>query len=219
MKKIISVFLVAVIVLSCAPCALAQDFDPNDEPKNEFALGYGAISNSNVLDVFTDVVSAIFGARFNNKKFLGPFSAEYFYHVSPLVGVGGITVFNHHAQDVLQNEQVTGKRTSNYFTILPAVKFNWLRKHKWGMYSKVGLGYTRAEYKTTGKGKQCLTVVVRNSFGTAPTRNENGFFNSTKHAGEGVGTSSVESIARKYSGTCSFKPESGVFTVSVILYE
>lgn len=154
MKKIISVFLVAVIVLSCAPCALAQDFDPNDEPKNEFALGYGAISNSNVLDVFTDVVSAIFGARFNNKKFLGPFSAEYFYHVSPLVGVGGITVFNHHAQDVMQNEQVTGKRTSNCFTILPAVKFNWLRKHKWGMYSKVGLGYTRAEYKTTGKDSE-----------------------------------------------------------------
>lgn len=107
-----------------------------------------------MLDVFTDVVSAIFGARFNNKKFLGPFSAEYFYHVSPLVGVGGITVFNHHAQDVLQNEQVTGKRTSNYFTILPAVKFNWLRKHKWGMYSKVGLGYTRAEYKTTGKDSE-----------------------------------------------------------------
>lgn len=154
MKKIISVFLVAVIVLSCAPCALAQDFDPNDEPKNEFALGYGAISNSNVLDVFTDVVSAIFGARFNNKKFVGPFSAEYFYHVSPLVGVGGITVFNHHTQDVLQSEQVTGKRTSNYFTILPAVKFNWLRKHKWGMYSKVGLGYTRAEYKTTGKDSE-----------------------------------------------------------------
>ena len=154
MKKIISVFLVAVIVLSCAPCALAQDFDPNDEPKNEFALGYGAISNSNVLDVFTDVVSAIFGARFNNKKFLGPFSAEYFYHVSPLVGVGGITVFNHHAQDVLQNEQVTGKRTSNYFTILPAVKFNWLRKHKWGMYSKGGVGYTRAEDKTTGKDSE-----------------------------------------------------------------
>ena len=154
MKKIISIFLVAVIVLSCAPCALAQDFDPNDEPKNELALGYGAISNSNVLDVFTDVVSAIFGARFNNKKFIGPFSAEYFYHVSPLVGVGGITVFNHHAQDVMQNEQVTGKRTSNYFTILPAVKFNWLRKHKWGMYSKVGLGYTRAEYKTTGKDSE-----------------------------------------------------------------
>lgn len=154
MKKIISVFLVAVIVLSCAPCALAQDFDPNDDPKNELALGYGAISNSNVLDVFTDVVSAIFGARFNNKKFVGPFSAEYFYHVSPLVGVGGITVFNHHTQDVLQSEQVTGKRTSNYFTILPAVKFNWLRKHRWGMYSKVGLGYTRAEYKTTGKDSE-----------------------------------------------------------------
>ena len=143
-------FIVAM-AMWCAPVAQAQDFDPNDEPKNELAVGYGAVSSSNVLDVFVDVVSAMFGARYQNDKFLGPFSAEYFYHVSPLVGVGGIGVYNHHSQDVLQSDEVTGKRTSDYFTIMPAVKFNWLRKHKWGMYSKVGLGYTRAEFKTTGK--------------------------------------------------------------------
>lgn len=135
----------------CAPVVHAQDFDPNDEPKNELAVAYGAVSTSNVLDVFVDVVSAMFGARYQNEKFIGPFSAEYFYHVSPLVGVGGIGVYNHHRQDVLQDEQVTGKRTSNYFTILPAVKFNWLRKQHWGLYSKLGVGYTRAEFNTTGK--------------------------------------------------------------------
>lgn len=143
-------FIVAM-AMWCAPVAQAQDFDPNDEPKNELAVGYGAVSSSNVLDVFVDVVSAMFGARYQNDKFLGPFSAEYFYHVSPLVGVGGIGVYNHHSQDVLQSDEVTGERTSDYITIMPAVKFNWLRKRKWGMYSKVGLGYTRAEFKTTGK--------------------------------------------------------------------
>lgn len=151
MKKSFSIYLVAMMFLSCNMFAKAQEFDPNDEPRNEFSVGYGVVSSSNVLDVYTDVLSAIFGARYQNSKFIGPISAEYFYHVSPLVGVGGIGIFNHHKQDVLQNDQVTGKRTSNYFTIMPAVKFNWLRKEIWGLYSKVGVGYTRAEYKTTGK--------------------------------------------------------------------
>lgn len=154
MKKISFILLSAVIAMFCAPCAVAQDFAPNDEPKNELAVGYGAVNNTNALDVYVNVIGAVFGARYQNAKYIGPFSAEYFYHVSPLVGVGGIAVFNHHEHDVLQNEEVTGKRTSNYFTILPAVKFNWLRKQNWGLYSKVGVGYTRAEYKTTGKDSE-----------------------------------------------------------------
>ncbi len=154
MKKSFSFCLIMLMFLSSNSFVQAQDFDPNDEPRSEFSLGYGAVSTSNVLDVFADVVSAIFGARYNNGKFIGPFSAEYFYHVSPLVGIGGIGVFNHHSEDVLQSDQVTGKRTSNYFTVMPAVKFNWLRKKNWGMYSKAGVGYTRAEYKTTGKDSE-----------------------------------------------------------------
>lgn len=150
MKTCFSVLLAVVMALCSVMPVQAQDIEQNDEPRNELAVGYGVASTSNVLDVFVDVVSAMFGARYQNERFIGPFSAEYFYHVSPLVGVGGIGVFNHHTQDVLQDEQVTGKRTSNYFTVLPAVKFNWLRKQSWGMYSKLGVGYTRAEAKTTG---------------------------------------------------------------------
>ena len=29
---------------------------------------------------------------------------------------------------------------------MPSVKFNWLRKNKWGLYSKVALGATLAHY-------------------------------------------------------------------------
>ena len=74
-------------------------------------------------------------------------------------------------------------------------------------------------YKTTGNGKHCLSVIVKNSFVTVPARTESGLLKSTKHVGEGIGTGSVEIIAKKYDGTCSFRPEGSVFTVSVILYE
>ena len=149
--KIRIAIALTIIALYASPHATAQEFEPNDEPKSELSVGYGIVSSSNVLDVFSNVVGAIFGARFQNEKFIGPFSAEYFYHVTPLIGVGGIGVYNHHKQDVIQKEQVTGKRTSDYFTIIPAVKFNWLRKPNWGMYSKIGAGYTYGSFKTTGK--------------------------------------------------------------------
>lgn len=150
--------VVAALIFCTTQTLQAQDFDPNDEPKNELALAYGAINSSNCLDVFSEVVGAMFGARYKNSKFVGPFSAEYFYHVTPLIGVGGIGVYNHHKEDVVQGEQITGKRTSNYFTIMPAVKFNWLRKQNWGLYSKLGAGYTHGNYTTTGKDSEGIYI-------------------------------------------------------------
>ena len=35
-----------------------------------------------------------------------------------------------------------GEATNTYITVLPAAKFNWLRKKYFGMYSKVGVGAT-----------------------------------------------------------------------------
>lgn len=36
--------------------------------------------------------------------------------------------------------ELQGKMKTNYYTFLPAVKFSWLRKKNWGLYSKAGLG-------------------------------------------------------------------------------
>ena len=76
-----------------------------------------------------------------------------------------------------------------------------------------------AIYKSTAKGTNYLSLVIKNNYGTEPIRSANGVFRSTKHPGDGIGISSVESIAKKYDGVCSFTPENGVFTVSFILYE
>ena len=76
-----------------------------------------------------------------------------------------------------------------------------------------------ASYKTTSQGKHCLSLSVKNSYVTETTRTESGVFRSTKHEGDGIGISSVQSITKKYDGACSFTPENGVFNVSLILYE
>ena len=73
-------------------------------------------------------------------------------------------------------------------------------------------------YTTLPSGKHCLSLIVKNSCG-AISRDEEGVFHSTKHPGDGIGISSVQRITEKYVGSCSFLPEDGVFTVSVILYE
>ncbi len=43
-------------------------------------------------------------------------------------------------------------------------------------------------------------------------------FLSSKHSGDGVGITSVRSIAERYGGVSSFSAKDGVFTASVILY-
>ncbi|MGM9685874.1 MAG: hypothetical protein ACI3YI_06580 [Bacteroidaceae bacterium] len=67
-------------------------------------------------------------------------SVEYFYHINPLVGVGGIAVYTHGKRDMFYGNELQGKMKTNYYTFLPAVKFSWLRKKNWGLYSKAGLG-------------------------------------------------------------------------------
>ena len=74
-----------------------------------------------------------------------------------------------------------------------------------------------AAYTELPNGTHCLSLIVKNSFASISC-DDNGTFRSTKHAGDGIGISSVNSITEKYNGACSFKPENNVFTVSVLLY-
>ncbi len=76
-----------------------------------------------------------------------------------------------------------------------------------------------AAFKTTASGKHYLSISLKNSFVTETSIGDNGVFRSTKHEGDGIGISSVQTITKKYGGVCSFTPEGKIFTVSVILYE
>ena len=110
------------------------------EPKHEISVSYGVLPNSLWLDGVQTFFEALFGQKKDTRNYVGPIGLEYHYRVSPLIGVGAVAVHSHHEEDLLKDDAVIRSRNKNYYTIMPSVKFNWLRRNHWGLYSKVAIG-------------------------------------------------------------------------------
>ena len=137
MKKLLA--MVAVAMMTAMNVSAQNGYD---ETKHEVAISFGVWSNSQVIDVFENIGGALVGAKFENEKFTGPISAEYFYHVKNWLGVGGILAYGQNKQDVYFLSDKDGVSKNTYLTLMPAVKFDWLRKKHFGMYSKLAVGAT-----------------------------------------------------------------------------
>ena len=140
MKKIL--FLVAAAMMAATSVNAQDSFD---EPKQEVAISLGGLSNSDIITVFENLGAGLIGVTVDNDSFLGPISAEYFYHVKPWLGIGGIVVYGQMSQDVYlmgKDKGKDGDLKNHYFTVMPAVKFDWLRKKNVGLYSKLAIGAT-----------------------------------------------------------------------------
>ena len=137
MKKF---FVMVAVAMMAAMNVNAQN--GYDETKHEVAISYGIDSNSQIIDAFESIGGALVGAKFENESFTGPISAEYFYHVKNWLGVGGILAYGQNKQDVYLLGDKDGVSKNTYLTLMPAVKFDWLRKKHFGMYSKLAVGAT-----------------------------------------------------------------------------
>ena len=116
------------------------------ESRNEISISYGAFSTSHYLNGLSEM-----------DNYFGPISLEYICRVNRWLGVGGIAVYTRNKQAMIQRDHhQVGTAYDNYFTVLPTAKFDWLRRHYFGMYSKLGLGVTmRAErHKADGLKSQ-----------------------------------------------------------------
>ena len=123
----------------------AASVNAQDEQRYEVGAFYGIESASNILSVYSSMFSAAAG---DQSSWWGPAGVEYYYHISPVVAVGGVAVF---AGCEAENEKTKQKEfKESFFTIMPSVKFNWLRKKNWGMYSKIAAGVTYAHFKQDG---------------------------------------------------------------------
>ena len=137
MKRI---FMIIAVAMMTAMSASAQN--GYDETKHEIGITYGLGSNSEIIDAFENVGGALVGARFENEKYFGALSVEYFYHAKNWLGVGGIFAYGQCEQDVYLLGSKDGVSKNSYLTLMPAVKFDWLRKKNFGMYSKFAFGAT-----------------------------------------------------------------------------
>ena len=125
MKKIFVTLCVALLSMG----AQAQDF------KHEVGVFYGAGSAS---DVFSIITSSFAAAAGDQSSFWGPIGVEYYYNVSPVVGLGAVASY----AGCKAEDEKTRKEdlTESFFTVMPSVKFNWLRKKNFGMYSALSAG-------------------------------------------------------------------------------
>ena len=134
------VLILAVVAMMTTMCAKAQT--GYEDTKHEVAVSYGWLSNSQWVDVLEEMVSIMVGSTCENEKFFGPLSAEYFYHANKWLGVGGMFTLSNSKQDVYLDKKKDGTVSHTYYTLMPAVKFDWLRKKSFGMYSKLAVGAT-----------------------------------------------------------------------------
>ena len=129
--------LLTALVISALMCAPAQ---AQDETRHEISISYGAVPNSLWLDIASDVFTSMLGATYDHSGVAGPIGLEYHYRTSPLIAVGAIATFSKHTEDEKRHDEVTRTSDNSYFTLMPSVKFTWLRRPTWGMYSKVAAG-------------------------------------------------------------------------------
>ncbi len=129
------------MALMCVP-AKAHD----DNLRHEIGISYGVEPNSIWVDALTDLVPEMVGQHTENKKWFGSLGVEYFYHITPLVGVGGIFTTNIATEDVYSNDLLRLYRAKSFFSLMPSVKLNWLRKDRWGLYSKAAIGAFYARF-------------------------------------------------------------------------
>ncbi len=139
MKKII---LFAVAALMTTTSAFGQV----DYPKNEIGITYGALSNSDWVGVYEDMLTAPANGlmKLDRKEgtFFGPLSVEYFHHVNSWLAIGGIFVYGQETADLCEGDVKKGDLKNSYYTLMPSVKFDWLRTKSFGLYSKLAIGAT-----------------------------------------------------------------------------
>ena len=135
--------LLAAMAISALFCISAQ---AQDDTRHEVSVSYGAVPNTIWVDVFSDIIPGIFGETHKTKNYVGPIGLEYYYHTSSKIGVGAVAVFTYNNLDSFYKDVQSSQITRNYFTFMPSMKFNWLRKNNWGMYSKVAAGVTYAHF-------------------------------------------------------------------------
>ena len=105
------------------------------EQKHEIGVFYGVGSASDVFSVITSSISAAAGEQ---SSFWGPIGVEYYYNISPVIGLGAVAAY---ASCKAEDEKTRkDDLTETFITVMPSVKFNWLRKKNFGMYSALSAG-------------------------------------------------------------------------------
>ena len=81
---------------------------------------------------------AFAAAAGDQSSFIGPIGVEYYYHLSPVVALGAVAEYA--SCKAMDDKSHSEDLNEKFITVMPSVKFNWLRKNHFGMYSALSAG-------------------------------------------------------------------------------
>lgn len=162
----INTLFAAIVIAGMSVNANAQSNEYYNT-RHEFGISVGAGATSEIVSGIADfatigieaaISTVITGGTgtayytYGDESYIPTISAEYFYHVNKIVGLGGFVAFNGLSRDMYYTwkdnvnnrtvKEVSGKAKRENLSIIPAAKFDWLRMKYFGLYSKVGVGIT-----------------------------------------------------------------------------
>ena len=133
----------SLAILLIAAMSATVSFAQTDY-RNDVSLSLGIASVTGIYNQITKAMTSLVdGLTEVDVEFssVGSVSAEYFHRMNDLVSLGGIVSYNN--LSVIEDGQLSQK--VNYYSLLPAVKFQWYQRERFGTYTKIAAGAT---YKT-----------------------------------------------------------------------
>lgn len=140
MKKIILMVAVAMMTVMNVN---AQVEDLKNEVSVSYGVGISLIGDGLGNGVGRGIIDRGLGYEYANNKQFGTLAVEYFRHLNnPRLAVGAVMTYAQYGEDVVKKDggQKEGERTRNYFAVMPAIKYYWVNKEHFGLYSKAALG-------------------------------------------------------------------------------
>jgi len=123
-------------MLIAAMMIAAMSVNAQDEYKNEIGVSYGVGSISNYASILFEAFT--FSAS-DQSGFWGPIALEYYHHLTPSISLGAVGAISGCSWKK-DNDSVYKNAKTTYISLMPSVKFSWLRKSHFGMYSKLAAG-------------------------------------------------------------------------------
>ena len=131
-----------------ALCVVFSAYAKDDDSRNEVSITYGQATLPQFAYVMGGVLGVAFTAghfTFENTHFVGSVGMEFIHYSNNWFGYGLAGMFDYMTADAY-NVASDGTKTPNgkfklgYVSVMPVLKFAWLRRPHVGMYSKLGVG-------------------------------------------------------------------------------
>ena len=119
------------------------------ERKHEIGIGIGVGTTSEIVDIFSDVISSAItaGMYSSNTTYTGGFNLWYKYNLTRSIGLGGTFVYEHARSDAYSDGTKTGEFNKNYYTLVAESSFRYLISGKFSLYGILGAGATLYDQK------------------------------------------------------------------------